>query len=98
MLVVVGVVWLASSEVGEGEGGAVNPGELTLIKEVSQTNPSPCRFCQSGDDVLLLLGEDRGQETSSCLTVQDGLQIVSWMADKTDAGPAGVGVAFLTTG
>ena len=41
MLVVVGVVWLASSEVGEGEGGAVNPGELTLIKEVSQTNPGP---------------------------------------------------------
>ena len=41
VLVVVGVVWLASSEVGEGEGGAVNPGELTLIKEVSQTNPGP---------------------------------------------------------
>ena len=31
VLVVVGVVWLASSEVREGEGRAVNPGELTLI-------------------------------------------------------------------
>ena len=41
VLVVVGVVWLTGSEVREGEGGAVNPGELTLIKEVSQTNPGP---------------------------------------------------------
>ena len=41
VLVVVGVVWLASSEVREGEGRAVNTGELTLIKEVSQTNPGP---------------------------------------------------------
>ena len=58
VLVVVGVVWLSSSEVCEGEGGAVNPGELALVKEVSETKPGPGRSCQSKERLLLCLGLD----------------------------------------
>ena len=37
VLVGVGVVWLSSSEVTEAHRGAVSPGKLALVKEVSQT-------------------------------------------------------------
>ena len=39
VLVGVGVVWLASSEITEAHRGAVSPGKLALVQEVSQTEP-----------------------------------------------------------
>ena len=78
VLVVVGVVWLTSSEVGEGDRGAVNPGELALVKEVCETNPGPGCSCQRIESVLLLLGLDGDQRASPPLALSDGAQIVGW--------------------
>ena len=41
VLVAVTIVWLSSSEVGEGDRGPVSPGELSLVKEVRETDPGP---------------------------------------------------------
>jgi len=41
VLVVVPVIRLAWPEVTEGEGGAVSPAKLSLVQEVSETNPGP---------------------------------------------------------
>ena len=82
VLVVVGVVWLATSEVAEADRGAVNPGELALVKEVCETNPGPGWSCQRIESVLLLLGLHGDQRASSPLTLSDGAQIVGWAGNN----------------
>ena len=41
VLVAVPVIRLTWPEVTEGEGGAISPGKLSLVQEVSETNPGP---------------------------------------------------------
>jgi len=96
VLVVVAVVRLPCPEVGEGDAGAIHPGEVPLVQEVSQSNPGPIRASEGIESILLLLGLHPGQGPSFPLALQDGGQIVGGPRHHLDTRPAYVCVASTT--